>query len=49
MSLSSDGTVMTMPVQPANNYNGGMGMWGQDWFYSAVYATCCSGLNRFFK
>lgn len=28
MSLSSDDTVMTMPVQPANNYNGGMGMWG---------------------
>ena len=36
MSLSSDGTVMTMPVQPANNYNGGMGMWGQDWIWIIV-------------
>ena len=36
MSLSSDGTVMTMPVQPANNYNGGTGMWGQDWIWIIV-------------
>lgn len=36
MSLSSDDTVMTMPVQPANNYNGGMGMWGQDWIWIIV-------------
>ena len=36
MSLSSDGTVMTMPVQPANNYNGGIGMWGQDWIWIIV-------------
>lgn len=32
MSLSSDGTVMTMPVVPANTSNGGSGMgWGGDW------------------
>lgn len=24
----SGGLVPTMPVQPANNYSGGMGMWG---------------------
>ena len=30
MSLSSDGTVMTMPVQPAYQGNGN-GMWGGDW------------------
>ena len=29
MSLSSDGTVMTMPVQPA--YQGNGNMWGGDW------------------
>ena len=28
MSLSSDGTVMTMPVQPAYQGNGSGGMWG---------------------
>lgn len=28
MSLSSDGTVMTMPVQPAYQGNGN-GMWGR--------------------
>lgn len=32
MSLSSDNTVMTMPVAPAyNNGNCGNGMWGGDW------------------
>ena len=32
MSLSSDGTVMTMPVQPAyQGSNGGFGGWGGDW------------------
>lgn len=30
MSLSSDGAVMTMPVQPAYQGNGGFG-WGGDW------------------
>ena len=28
MSLSTDGIQPTMPLQPANNYGGGMGMWG---------------------
>lgn len=32
MSLSSDGAVMTMPVQPAyQGSNGGFGGWGGDW------------------
>lgn len=32
MSLSSDGAVMTMPVQPAyQGGNGGFGGWGGDW------------------
>ena len=31
MSLSSDGTVMTMPVQPAYQGNGNGNMWGGDW------------------
>lgn len=32
MSLSSDGAVMTMPVQPAyQGNNGGFGGWGGDW------------------
>ena len=31
MSLSSDGAVMTMPVQPAYQGNGGFGGWGNDW------------------
>lgn len=36
MSLSSDGTVMTMPVQPANNYGGMGGMWGDNWIWIIV-------------
>ena len=28
MSLSDGGIQTTMPVAPANNYGGGMGMWG---------------------
>ena len=33
MSLSSDNTVMTMPVAPAygSGYGSGNGMWGGDW------------------
>ena len=31
MSLSSDGTVMTMPVQPAYQGSGSGSMWGNDW------------------
>lgn len=29
MSLSDGAPMMTMPVAPANNYGGGMGMWGR--------------------
>lgn len=31
MSLSDGAPMMTMPVAPANNYGGGMGMWGDNW------------------
>ena len=31
MSLSSDSTVLTMPVQPANGYSNGFNGWGGDW------------------
>lgn len=31
MSLSSDSTVLTMPVQPANGYSNGFNSWGGDW------------------
>lgn len=48
MSLSSDsGTLMTMPVQPANNYGGGMGMWGQDWIWIIVLFLFGWGRNGF--
>lgn len=36
MSLSTDGIQPTMPLQPANNYGGGMGMWGDNWMWFAV-------------
>ena len=37
MALTDNGgLVPTMPVQPANNYSGGMGMWGQDWIWIIV-------------
>ena len=36
MSLSDGGIQTTMPVAPANNYGGGMGMWGQDWIWLIV-------------
>ena len=36
MSLSTDGIQPTMPVQPANNYGGGMGMWGDNWIWIIV-------------
>lgn len=32
----SGGLVPTMPVQPANNYGGGMGMWGDNWIWIIV-------------
>ena len=36
MSLSDGGIQPTMPVQPAGNYNGGMGMWGDNWIWIIV-------------
>lgn len=37
MSLSDGGApMMTMPVAPANNYGGGMGMWGDNWIWIIV-------------
>ena len=37
MSLSDGGApMMTMPVAPANNYGGGMGMWGDNWIWLIV-------------
>lgn len=35
MSLSNGAPMMTMPVAPANNYGGGMGMWGDSDFLRA--------------
>lgn len=49
MSLTDGGIQPTMPVQPANNYGGGMGMWGDNWiwiivlFCSAGDATATAG------
>lgn len=36
MSLSDGAPMMTMPVAPANNYGGGMGMWGDNWIWLIV-------------
>lgn len=36
MSLSDGAPMMTMPVTPANNYGGGMGMWGDNWIWIVV-------------
>lgn len=36
MSLTDGGIQPTMPVQPANNYGGGMGMWGDNWIWIVV-------------
>ena len=36
MSLSDGAPMMTMPVTPANNYGGGMGMWGDNWIWIIV-------------
>ena len=43
----SGGLVPTMPVQPANNYSGGMGMWGQDWIWIIVLFLFGWGRNGF--
>lgn len=48
MSLNSDGgTLMTMPVAPANNYGGGMGMWGDNWIWIIVLFLFGWGRNGF--
>lgn len=47
MSLSSDGTVMTMPVQPANTCSNGMGMWGDNWIWIIVLFLFGWGRNGF--
>lgn len=37
MALTDGGApMMTMPVAPANNYGGGMGMWGDNWIWIIV-------------
>ena len=43
----SGGLVPTMPVQPASNYSGGMGMWGQDWIWIIVLFLFGWGRNGF--
>lgn len=44
----SDGTpMMTMPVAPANNYGGGMGMWGDNWIWIIVLFLFGWGRNGF--
>ena len=43
----SGGLVPTMPVQPANNYSGGVGMWGQDWIWIIVLFLFGWGRNGF--
>ncbi|MFR8529955.1 MAG: hypothetical protein ACLVDB_01815 [Anaeromassilibacillus sp.] len=47
MSLSDGTPMMTMPVAPANNYGGGMGMWGQDWIWIIVLFLFGWGRNGF--
>lgn len=47
MSLTDGGIQPTMPVQPANNYGGGMGMWGQDWIWIIVLFLFGWGRNGF--
>ena len=39
--------MMTMPVQPANNYGGGMGMWGDNWIWIIVLFLFGWGGNGF--
>lgn len=48
MSLSDGTPMMTMPVAPANNYGGGMGMWGQNWIWIIVlflFGWCRNGFG----
>jgi hypothetical protein len=39
--------MMTMPVAPANNYGGGMGMWGENWIWIIVLFLFGWGRNGF--
>ena len=47
MSLSDGAPMMTMPVAPANNYGGGMGMWGDNWIWIIVLFLFGWGRNGF--
>lgn len=47
MSLSDGAPMMTMPVAPANNYGGGMGMWGDSWIWIIVLFLFGWGRNGF--
>lgn len=47
MSLSDGSPMMTMPVAPANNYGGGMGMWGDSWIWIIVLFLFGWGRNGF--
>ena len=47
MALSDGAPMMTMPVAPANNYGGGMGMWGDSWIWIIVLFLFGWGRNGF--
>ena len=47
MSLSDGAPMMTMPVAPANNYGGGMGLWGDNWIWIIVLFLFGWGRNGF--
>ena len=47
MSLSDGTPMMTMPVAPANNYGGGMGMLGDSWIWIIVLFLFGWGRNGF--
>lgn len=47
MSLSDGTPMMTMPIAPANNYGGGMGMWGDSWIWIIVLFLFGWGRNGF--
>lgn len=47
MSLSDGAPMMTMPVAPANNYGGGMGMCGDSWIWIIVLFLFGWGRNGF--
>ena len=47
MSLSDGAPMMTMPVAPANNYGGGLGLWGDSWIWIIVLFLFGWGRNGF--